>query len=71
MYEETKKVFSLRPIISFSIPRRISSYLVRPKLYLLDRVVGPMKSGQKRWEVCVNVSETNTFTRLLQARRKM
>ena len=62
MNEETKKVFSPRPMVSFRSPRKISSYLVRAKLYPLDRVVGSMKCGKKRCEVCMNASETNTFT---------
>ena len=62
MNEETKKVFSPRPMVSFRSPRKISSYLVRAKLYPLDRVVGSTKCGKKRCEVCMNVSETNTFT---------
>ena len=48
-------------MVSFRSPCKISSYLVRAKLYPLDRVVGSMKCGNKRCEVCVNVSETNTF----------
>ena len=28
----------------------------------LDRVVGSTKRGKKRYKVCMNVSETNTFT---------
>ena len=35
---------------------------MRAKLYPLDRVVGSTKCGKKRCEVCVNVSETNSFT---------
>ena len=62
MNQETKKVFSPRPIVSFMSPRKISSYLVRAKLYPLDRVVGSTKCGKKRCEVCVNVSKTNTFS---------
>ena len=62
MNEETKKVFSPRPMVSFRSPRKISSYLVRAKLYPLDRVVGSTKCGKKRCEVCMNISETNTFT---------
>ena len=49
-------------MVSFRSPRKISSYLVRTKLYSLDRVVGSSKCGKKRCEVCINVSETNTFT---------
>ena len=63
MNEETKKVFSPRPMVSFRSPRKISSYLVRAKLYPLHRVVESTKCGKKMCKVCMNVSETNTFTR--------
>ena len=62
MNKETKKVFSPRPVVSYRSPRKISSYVVRAKLYPLDRVLGLTKCGKKRCEVCLNVSETNTFT---------
>ena len=62
MNEETKKAFSPRPRISFRSPSKRSSYLVRAKLFSLDRVVGSTKCGKKRCEVCMNISETNTFT---------
>ena len=32
---------------------KISSYLVRAKLYPLDRVVGSTNCGKKRCEICV------------------
>ena len=48
MNEETKKVFAPRPMVSFRSPHKISSYPVRAKLYLLDRVVGSTKCGKKR-----------------------
>ena len=35
---------------------------MRARLYTLDREVGSTKCGKKKWEVCVNVSETNTST---------
>ena len=62
MNEETKKVFLPQPRVSFRSPHKIFSYQVRAKLCPLDRVVGSTKSGKERCEVCVNVSETNTFT---------
>ena len=62
MNEETKKVVSPELMISFRSSRDISSYLMRAKLYSLDRVVGSTKYGKKRCKVCVNVSEPNTFT---------
>ena len=54
MNEETKKVFSPRPMVSFRGFCKIISYLVRAKLYPLDRVAGSTKCGKKRFEVCMN-----------------
>ena len=39
-----------------------SSYLVRAKLYPLQRKVGSEKCGKSRCEVCLNIQETDTFT---------
>ena len=47
MNEKTKKIFSPRPMVSFRSPRKINSYLVRAKLYPLDRLVGSTKFGKK------------------------
>ena len=55
MNEETKKVFSPRPVVSLRSPRK------RTKLYPLDRLVGSMKCSKERCGVCVNVSETKKF----------
>ena len=49
-------------MVSFRCPRKISSYLVRAKLYPLDRVVGSTKCGKKKCEICMNIFETNAFT---------
>ena len=65
MNEETKKVFSPRPMVSFRSPRKISSYLVRAKLYPLDRVVGSVKCGKKRCEVCMSLKRTHLIAMLL------
>ena len=54
MDKEVKKVFSPIPMVSFRSARKISSYLVRAKLYPLNRSVG--------CKVCINVIETDTFT---------
>ena len=62
MNDETKKAFSPQPMVSVRGPPKISSYLVRAKLYPLDGVVGSTKCGKKRCEVCMNISEMNTFT---------
>ena len=62
MDNEVKRVFTPKPIISFRSARKLSSYLVRAKLYPTERTVGSYKCGGKRCEVCINVNETSTFT---------
>ena len=62
MDEEVKKVFTPKPLISFRSARKLSSYLVRAKLYPEERIRGSFKCGSKRCEVCLNVNETSTFT---------
>ena len=46
----------------FRRARKISSYLVRVKLYSLERRVGSFQCGGSRFQVCLNVMETETFT---------
>ena len=41
---------------------KISIYLVRAKLYPLEGRVGFFKCGGRRCQVCLNVTETETFT---------
>ena len=62
MNNEVKRVFTLKPMISLQSARKLSSYLVRDKLYPTERTVGPYKCGGKRCEVCINVNETSNFT---------
>ena len=62
MDKEVKKVFSVAPIVSFKSARKLSSYLVRAKLYLLQKTVRSFKCNKLRYEVCINVIETDTFT---------
>ena len=49
-------------MLSFRSARKISSYLVKAKLYPLERKVGSEKCGKSRCEVCLNIEETDTFT---------
>ena len=42
--------------------RKVSSYLVRAKLYPIDRIVGSKSCGKKRCEVCANVTWRDTFS---------
>ena len=57
-----KKVFTPGPMISFRSARKLSSYLVRAKLYFIKRTVGSFKCNSKRCQTCLNVNETGTFT---------
>ena len=52
----------LNSLVSFRSARKLSSYLVRPKLYPLQRKVGSSKCGKRRCEVCNNVTGTSTFS---------
>ena len=59
--EEVKKVFSPAPFVSFRSTRNLKSYLVRSKIYPLQRKVGSEKCKSKRCLVCLNASETDVF----------
>ena len=62
MHYEVKRVFTPKPMVSFRSSRKISSYLVRTKLYPVERTVGSFKCGSKRCEVRKYITETDTFT---------
>ena len=59
--QKVKKVFTPAPFVSFRSARNLKSFLVRSKVYPLDRKVGSEKCNGKRCLVCLNVAETNTF----------
>ena len=59
--QEVKKVFTPAPFVSFRSARNLKSFLVRSKVYPLDRKVGSEKCNGKRCLVCLNVVETDTF----------
>ena len=48
MDKEVKKVFPVALIVSFKSARKLSSYLVRAKLYPLHRTVGLFKCNKPR-----------------------
>ena len=60
--QEVERVFTPVPMASFRSARKISSYLVLAKLYPFERRVGSFKCGGKRCQLCLNVTETETFT---------
>ena len=62
MNEDGKSIFTPVPMISFCSARKLSSYLVRAKLYPLERTVSSVQCKGKRCQTCHNVKETETFT---------
>ena len=62
MDEEIRKTFSPGPMVSFRSARKLSIYLVRAKLYLLQRKVRSSKCCKRRCEVYNNVADTSTFS---------
>ena len=55
------KVKTPTTMISFCSARKMSSYLIRVKLYPEERTEGSFKCGSKHCEVCLNVNEASTF----------
>ena len=62
MDHEVKSVFTPGPMISFRSARKLSSYLVRAKLYSIDRKVGSDKCCGSICQVCPNVVRTDSFS---------
>ena len=59
MNDEVKRVFTPKPMVSFWSSRKISSYLVRAKLYPIERTVGSFG-----WGVNI-VKSVNTSLKLI------
>ena len=62
MDQESQRVFTTGPMAASRRARKLSSYLVRAKLYPLERTVGSCKCYGKRCEVYDDVTKTSTFT---------
>ena len=63
MGKQVKRVFTSAPIVSSKSSRKLSSYLVRSKLYPLNRKAGSFKCFPLvKCVNVVNVTETDTFT---------
>ena len=60
--ENAKEVLMHGPMVIFRSSRKLSSYLVRAKLYPLERGTVSCRCHGKRCAVCLNVNETSTFT---------
>ena len=61
MNQEVKNIFTPGPVASFRSARKISTYLVKAKLYPVEGMVGSKKCGKSRCQVCLNIEETDTF----------
>ena len=48
MDQEVKRAFTPQPMVSYGSARKLSSYLVRDKLYPIERIVGLRKRKSKR-----------------------
>ena len=59
--EQVKKLFLPAPFVSLRSTRNLKSYLVKSKIYPLERKVGSEKCKSKRCLVCLNISETDVF----------
>ena len=62
MNEELKHLFTPGPMVSFRSSRKISSYLVRAKLYPVERSVGSFNCKRPHCQVCTYVNETDSVT---------
>ena len=62
MNDEVKRVFTPKPMVPFTSSRKISSYLVKAKLYPIERTVGSFRCGNNRCEVCKYITEIDTIT---------
>ena len=60
-HPEIKRVFTPAPFISFRSVRNSKNFLVRFKVYPLERKVGSAKSNGKRCQVRLNINETQIF----------
>ena len=60
MSREAKPAFSPGPMVSCISARRITNYLVRAKIYPLERFAGSRQCKKRKCEVWTNVTETDT-----------
>ena len=62
MSPEAEAVFLRGSMVLFRSARKINSYLVRAKLYPLERFIGSRQCKRCICEVCINITETDTFS---------
>ena len=59
--EQVKKLFLPAPFVSLRSTRNLKSYLVKSKIYPVERKVGSEKCKSKCCLVCFNVSKMDVF----------
>ena len=62
MNGEVKQIFSAKPIITSGNAKNINNYLVRAKVYSIERSTGMLPYSQKRCEGCKYFNKTESFT---------
>ena len=62
MDKKVKKLFTPRPMVLFRSSCKLNSYLFRAKLYSSERTIGSYKFKGKRYQVCNNIAEADSFT---------
>ena len=61
MNQEVKKTFNPQFMVSYQNAGKLCRYIVRTKLYPIERKIGSSKCISKWCEGCKNVLETDTF----------
>ena len=59
---DLKKTFTPRLVVLFQGARKLRNNLLTAKLCPLQRSVGSCKGKDKRYQVCMNVAKSNTFS---------
>ena len=59
---EVRRDFSPAPIVSYRNARKIKDYIVRSKLYPIERKVGSYRCGNPRCRLCTSIQVTDTFS---------
>ena len=60
--KEVNEIFTPDPMVSFRGAKKLGNYLVRAKFYPIKGSVGSFKCNGKWCQVCLNVTETKTFS---------
>ena len=60
--KEVKRLFTPALIIWFRNTSKLNSYLVRAKLYRLERIIDLFQVKRKRCQTCYNVKQIEKFT---------